>query len=321
VIFTFFLILSHYGLFGAIFSILFTQIILFMIMSAIIASEIGVAVPHFTDLGKYLKFALPTMPNELSSFVVDSSDRFLIGFFLGASFVAFYSPGYVLGSIIIMFLAPISLLLTPTLSKYYDEGEISQVKVVLRYSVKYFLALSIPSVFLLSLLARPLLMTLTTQEIALQSSAMVPFVVISYLFFGIAAFYGEIIVLAKKTEYLGIGWICAAALNLIINAILIPRIGILGAAISTLIAYAFMLGFIYQRSLATLRFEIDISFVCKSVVASLPMALVVFALNPEYLLGVVAATAIGLLIYAAGIAILRGFNKDELHFFTELLHS
>ena len=75
-----------------------------------------------------------------------------------------------------MILAPFSILLPSVLPKYYDENNIEKVRIFLKYSMKYFLLIAIPSAFGLSILSKPILLILTTPEIALNGYLITPFV-------------------------------------------------------------------------------------------------------------------------------------------------
>ena len=121
-----FVLLDH-GIFGAMIGLLITDLILFAIMGILIVSEIDVVFPKFKNLREYLSFGLPTVPGNVSSWVVNSSDRYVIALFLGAAYVGYYSPGYTLGNTISMFIAPLSFMLPAVLSKYYDEGDLGTV--------------------------------------------------------------------------------------------------------------------------------------------------------------------------------------------------
>ncbi len=77
--------------------ILIANIISFFIMIIFIISNIGFKIPKFKNMREYLSFGLPTIPANLSSWIVDSSDRYVIGILLGSAFVGYYSPGYTLG--------------------------------------------------------------------------------------------------------------------------------------------------------------------------------------------------------------------------------
>ena len=316
------LVLAGYGIFGAVVGLLATNLMLFLVMGILIVSEIGVAIPGFKNLREYLSFGLPTVPGNLSSWVVNSSDRYVIALFLGTAYVGYYSPGYTLGNVVSMFIAPLSFMLPAVLSKHYDDGNLNDVKTVLSYSMKYFLALAIPSVVGLSLLSKPLLTILSTPEIAEQGYLITPFLALTGLLFGLFAIIAEILVLEKKTSITGTIWILAAVLNLGLNIIFVPRIGIVGAAATTLFAYslAFILSAYY--SFKYLVFPVDGSFILKCLVAAAIMGVVVIIGAPQMsggLVGITLLVGISALIYGAGLFMLRGFKKEEIRFFRGLL--
>ncbi len=120
--------------------------------------EIGFKVPKFDNIKEYLNFSLPIIPNNLSTWIVESSDRYIIGIILGTAFVGFYSPGYTLGMAILLFFTPLSILLSSILPKHYENGKMDEVMVYINYSLKYFLLVAIPSFFILSLLSKPIMM-------------------------------------------------------------------------------------------------------------------------------------------------------------------
>ncbi len=316
------LVLAGYGILGATIGLLVTNLVLLLIMGILIVSEIGVTVPKFRHLREYLSFGLPTVPGDLSSWVVNSSDRYVIALFLGTAYVGYYSPGYTLGNMVNMFIAPLSFMLPAVLSKHYDEGNLNDVKTVLMYSMKYFLALAIPSVVGLSLLSKPLLTILSTPEIAAQGYLITPFTALSGLLFGSYAAIMQILVLEKKTSITGIIWIMAAILNLGLNIILIPVIGIIGAAATTLVAYflAFIITAYYSSKY--LVFDVNAAFILKCIVASAIMGVVVVIGGSQMsggLVSVILLVIISALVYGAGLLILRGFKKEEIRFFRGLL--
>jgi O-antigen/teichoic acid export membrane protein len=311
-------VLSGYGIFGALMGLLISSFFVFLIMASFIISEIGVKIPKFTHIREYLAFGLPTVPGTLSNWVVNSSDRYVIGIFLGTAFVGYYSPGYALGSMINMFIAPLSFMLPAVLSKYYDENNMNEVKTVLRYSLKYFLAIAIPSAFGLSILSKSLLTILSTPEIALQGYLITPFVAVSALLFGAYAVIAHIIVLEKKTKITGAIWIIAAILNLGLNIIVVPYLGILGAAITTLIAFTLAFGLTAYYSFKYFKFDIDFGFILKSVFASIVISLVIIKWNPIGVLNVLIVIGVCAAVYAILLLLLKGIKKEEIQFFREL---
>jgi O-antigen/teichoic acid export membrane protein len=312
-------VLSGYGIFGAVIGFLISSLVLFLIQTFLIVSEIGIKIPKFAHIREYLSFGLPIVPAILALWVVSSSDRYVIGIFLGTASVGYYSAGYVLGGIITMFKAPLGFMLPAVLAKYYDENNLEGVKTLLSYSLKYFLLLAIPSVFGLSLLSKPLLTILATQEIASQGYMITPFIAAGSLLFGAWGVIAQILALKKKTKITGAIWVMAAILNFGLNLIFVPYIGILGAAITTLIAFALVFILTTYYSFKYLRFDIDFRFILKSIAASIIMSLVIIKWFPTGILNVLIVIGVCVVVYATILLLLGGIKKAEIQFFRGLV--
>lgn len=193
-----FLLLMGKGILGAITGLISAGVIILLFISFSLISNIGIKKPKFRNIREYLNFGIPTVPGNFSSWIVISSDRYVIGILLGTAFVGYYSPGYALGNLIGMFFAPISFLLPATLSKSYDKNDIEEVKKILSYSFKYLIAIAIPATFGISFLSKPILTLLSTPEIASQGYLITPFVALSALFLGVYGIIAQILVLVNK---------------------------------------------------------------------------------------------------------------------------
>jgi len=309
-----FFVLSGYKILGAVIGLLISNFLIFLIMASFIISEIGFKIPKFKNTKEYLSFGLPTIPANLSNWIVNSSDRYVIGIFLGPAAVGYYSPGYTLGNIITMFISPLAFMLPAILAKYYDENNMKEVKTILKYSLKYFLLLATPSAFCLSLLSKPLLTILSTPEIASQGYLITPFVAVSAVLFGIYAVIAQGLYLAKRTDIGGKLWTIAAILNLGLNFVFIPRMGIIGAAITTLIAFTFVFIFATYYSFKYLTFDIDFKSIWKSLLASVIMSLVIIKGSPMGLLNTLIEIGSCAAVYSLILLLLKGFKKEEIAF-------
>lgn len=314
-----FLVLSGFGLVGAILSILITRGVILLLSLYLVISHIGFSLPDFSVLRPYLLFGMPLIPSVVFEIIVASSDRYAIGFFMGASPVGIYSAAYGIGSIILVFLGPISYILSPTVFKSYDEGKIDEVKSYLSYSLKYFLMFSIPSVIGLAILAKPLLVALTTSEFVLSGMFIIPLVALSMVFEGVRAIFGEVLMLFKRTKIFGIASIVAGLINLILNIALIPYFGIIAAAVTTLLSYG-ILGFImYYISRKYMKFELNLSFILKSVVSSIIMIFVIRMLSPIGAVMILLTVGIGAVVYFCALFLLKGFEREELKIISEII--
>jgi O-antigen/teichoic acid export membrane protein len=314
-----YIVIKGYGIFNATLGLLIANLIIFIIMSIFIIYNIGFKVPKFKNIREYLSFGLPIIPSNLSYWIVDSSDRYVIGILLGTAFVGYYAPGYTLGNIILMILSPFTTLLPAVLVSYYEENKINEIKVYLTYSLKYFLLIAIPSAFGLSVLSKPILLILTTPEIAINGYLVTPFVTLSALLFGIYGIIVNLLVLKKKTRITGIIWVIAAILNLCLNILFVPYFGILGAAAVTLFTYAIAFILTLYYTFKYFDFDFDFKFMLKSIIASILMSLIIILIKPNGILSIITTVLMGVVIYFLILFILGGIKKEEYKFIINLI--
>ena len=310
--------ISGRGIIMIILGFLITQIIIFFVMILTVFSEIGFKIPKFNNIKEYLNFSVPTIPSNLSNWIVESSDRYVIVIMLGTTFVAYYSPGYTIGMAILLFSTPLAVILPSILPKYYENGQIEELKYFINYSLKYFLLVSIPTVFVISLLSKPILMILTTQEIALNGYLVTPFIALSALLFGIYGIIMNLIILEKKTKAIGSIWTIAAIISLL-NIILVPYFGIIAAAAVTLLSYSVSFIITLQYSRKFFEFNFDYSFIPKSILASMIMSIMIILVYPKGFLSLIIISGVSILTYILLILIMNVVNKKELEFFKELI--
>jgi O-antigen/teichoic acid export membrane protein len=252
------------------------------------------------------------MPSNLSGWVVNSSDRYLIAFFLGAAAVGYYSPGYSLGSMLTLVSAPFATLLPPVLSKHYDENNLADVRTMLTYSLKYYFGIALPCVFALAVLEKPLLLLLTTPQIAENGFLVTPLVAAGTALLGADGVIGLILALKKKTAVIGTIWILAAMLNFGLNLVLIPYLGVVGAALTTFLAFLLSFVLLTYLSLREFTFDVNGRFIVKSVCSSSIMALFLLLWNPSGPLSVVLSIALAAAVYLTILLVLRGFTIPEI---------
>ena len=106
----------------------------------------------------------------------------------------------------------------------------------------------------------------------------------------------------------------SALINVVLNIILVPLMGIVGAAIATLVTFMVHLFVVSKLSSKRLSYGIDFKFIGKSIAASVPMAFVVWKLNPYGTVNILVSIAIAAAIYFGILTLLRGFTRDDYRF-------
>jgi O-antigen/teichoic acid export membrane protein len=310
-LFTLVLIKMGYGLLGLIAATLLVQSVIILIAFLTIVSQIGFVIPKFIYIREYLQFSLPLTPNALIRWVTESSDRYLVTFFLGLKSVGVYSAACSIGSLTQFFVSPLQLILLPELTKLFDENKIDKIIIYMSYSLRYFLFISIPAVFGLSALAKPLLGIFTTEDF-LSGWLVIPVIAFSGLMAGVVQIFINTLLIVKKTKAQTYINIAAAVSNVLINLLLIPSIGIVGAALSTLLSYFFMAVLCIHMSLKYFKHEFYFHDTAKSILSSLTMYLFISYFDISNINKIFEVTGIGVLVYLFGMLLLGGFNDFEL---------
>ncbi len=296
---------------GIILGVLISDFLCISVSLYFIARLVGIQWPRFNDLGNYLKYGLPLVPSSAILWITNFSDRYIIGYFMDAKAVGIYTAAYTLANIVSMFMGPLQVILLPTISKSYYEGDIAETKVYLSYSWKYILVLAIPTVFGLSVLSTSLLSILTTPEF-ISGNIVIPLIATGILFYCLNQVCVNILYLLNKTSLILIILGIATVLNIGLNCLLIPFIGILGAGIANLLTKVSLAIISVIISFRYLKFDLNEYFIVKNIIASSLMALFIWLLGPSNQIQIIFSILLGMILYAVILIVLKGINKNEI---------
>jgi O-antigen/teichoic acid export membrane protein len=238
------------GLFDFFLLILSMEICILLISYILIFHELGVNKYRFQIPKKYFKYALPLIPTMLLSWVINYSDQIMIVHFLSLEENARYSLHYTYSRIphwIIV--TPLHYVLLPYLSQYsYSGSNVIKINRYIKDSVNIsFLLMSFLIVFLLFFGAE-ILQYLGNQKILQDSLYLILIIGLSVFATAFYQIIYHILSLKNKTASLiyifGIG----AILNIVFNYIFINELGILGAAISTIISFILVSYFTWRAT-------------------------------------------------------------------------
>lgn len=185
-------------------------------------------------LAKLLKFGLPLVPANMAILVLTLSGRYFLTVFSSLKQVGLYALGQKLGLIISILLVQPFQLIWPTMM-YSVSGE-KHANVYYSRILTYFLIIIGGVALILSAFSKEFTALIASPDY-LRAYKVIPFIAFSYVAYGTYFIVSVGINLKEKTYYLP--WIVGstAVLNLILNYILIPQFGMMGAALSSFISY------------------------------------------------------------------------------------
>ena len=263
-----------------------------------------------------LAYGLPLTLTFALNFVISSSDRFLVAWYLGTEAAGTYAAGYDLG-----WVAVISLMTVVNLAGYAlvmraleNDGPMAAQR-QLQQNGLLLLAVALPALTLVVTLAPNIARVVLGAPFRAEGARLLPWIGVAACLAGAMLYYTNLAFqLSRQT--LGQLWVslAAALLNLALNGLWIPRFGLLGAAWATLSAYG--LGLVLGWWLGRRVFPLPMppADALKPVGAALAMALALWPCRSwrgPVALG--AEVGLGLLVYALALGLLDlAFGRGRL---------
>jgi O-antigen/teichoic acid export membrane protein len=254
---------------------------------------------------------MPLLPAALSLWILDRADRFFIGYYQGAKEVGIYSACYALGGLVIQAQMPFQMTLFPKVAQLWDVDRPAARRYI-ELSNKFFLSLAIPFTIACAVMAPRLLKKLGNEEISANSALLTVLVSAGVTLYGVSVMQIQILHGARRTVTQGVVHVGAAVLNVALNVILLPRIGTVGAAIATLVAYGASCVALAKLAHAHMPISYFPLYLAKSVAASALMLLPMMALAQRGTAGIFGAIAAGIPTYFGALVLLRAFNAEEV---------
>lgn len=187
-------------------------------------------------LKKSLAFGLPLIPHFLAGWMLTFSDRWMIGHFRTMEEVGLYSLAYNLSMIFNMFVSAINTSWGPV---YYDLAATEEGRAKLpRLTTIFATSVTILGIGYL-LFSREALLLLASARYH-EAAPLVPIIVAGYFGFAMYAVLSTPIFFARKTKIIPLISGLAAAVNISLNWLLVPKYGMWAAAWMTLVAYGLM---------------------------------------------------------------------------------
>ncbi len=215
-----------------------------------------------------------------AALVTSYADRFLIEHFLGVAAVAQYSIPYDLSTEVARaLLLPVQTAVLPAIFRLWAAGEHTEVRTALSDLTSNLLAVALPIAALFIALSREILTALASEKY--QASADLTFFLVPGVLLNEMSFLFAIgLRLSQETRAAAIIAFGGAAANVLLNAVCLPRFGLMGAAAATTLTYGGMIVALYLWSRPVLRLRIRMTLIARSAAATALMLAAVLGTGP-----------------------------------------
>lgn len=189
---------------------------------------------------RLMLYGMPLAAAALVEEITNVTDRFMLAGMRGNSDAGLYAVGYDLsGNSILMIMAALNVAAYPVIIKLLDSEGVSAATKYFKSYVILLFAVTIPAIVGLNVVGPNLVQLLIDVDYQEAVIFLLPWITISIFLMGLQVFYFDLsFQLGQKTIASVKIAVVIAIINIVMNYILIPKMGIHGAAIATISSFA-----------------------------------------------------------------------------------
>jgi len=259
-------------------------------------------------------FSVPYIPAGIAANIVQIIDRPILKYLTDDKTVGIYTANYKLGIFMMLIVSMFEFAWRPF---FLNNAKDPDAKKLFSKILTVFVAFaSVVFLFLTVFIDNIVKMDLPFGSHLIGDAywsglEIVPVILFGYLFYGMYVNFMAGIYIEKKTKYLPLITGLGAAINVISNFILIPKLSFMGAAISTLISYFVMMAGIYIVSQKFYKVNYEYKKIGIIFTSLISVTAIYFILNSymeiNWIIKIVFPVIYILIIYFTGI-----FNKNVI---------
>lgn len=227
---------------------------IFLIIKAKIYKDIKLSLYNKEYLREFIKYSTPLIPNNLSWWIVNASDRFLIKIFCGYSNLGIYSIANKIPQILNTFYG-----------LFFKAWQISSIKELGKEDTERFyeqifkyISKAMFTVGICILLGINVIFFIMIGEEFKDAINYVSVLVLAIIFFTLASFLGSIYTAYKKSKNVLKSTIISAVINIALNILFMPFWGAIVSCYSTLASYLFLFIYRLYDSRQFMKLKIDV---------------------------------------------------------------
>ena len=265
-------------------------------------------------LKKLLKYSFPLIPNAISWWIFNSSDRIIVSTFLGIGQNGILSAAYKFSNVYITIYNIFGMTWTESAAIHIKDKDANEFfSNVINASLKVFTTVCMGIIAFM-----PFIFPIMISENFGDAYYQIPILMISSLFNVVVGLLSVIYIANKNTKAVARTSMIGAIINLIVHLGMIKFIGLYAASISTLVAYFIMAIYRYYDVKKYIKIKIDTKFVFISGIIIIMELIIYYAKN-------ICLNFIGLsivLIYAVVVnkKIINAFYKSSKNKILKILN-
>jgi O-antigen/teichoic acid export membrane protein len=202
-------------------------------------------------------FSFPLMIAEIAWVLLAAGDRFFVQHYRGVEAVGYYAAAYGIATYVQeVLMVPLQISFFPICMKLWAAEGKEATQRFLSRSLNYFMIGAVLVVSVAIVTSQDVVVVLASKKFQ-QARSLLPFLVTGLVLWAANTFFRPGLLIHKRARTIAQTTLCAVALNIGLNIVLLPKLGLVGAAWASTISFVAMLVLTGFASLRVLSFRIE----------------------------------------------------------------
>lgn len=186
---------------------------------------------HNFSSTEILRASYPMALSAISYFLMQSTDVLFISAYDTFESVAYYSIAVKLATVTALALISVNIVIAPKIASIYNDKNFYQLKLILKKATRMNVVISLPIIIILLFFSEYVLSTFGSNYILAKNALWI--LLIAQFFNSITGPSALYLNMTGRQKKLNVILVISLLINVLLNIILVPDFGMLGAAIST----------------------------------------------------------------------------------------
>ena len=309
------LLLAGMGIVAAGVAYLLAAVATFVVAHVLLARLMPLRGPFRTHTRELVRFSAPLVVSTVVGVMLTRTDTLMLGYFRSSYEVGIYDAAYPLANGLLVALTAFGFLYLPIASRLDADGDRDAVDDIYATTTKWVYVLTFPAFCLFVVFPRDVI-HLFFGAAYTDAALVLPILATGFFLSAAAGRDRETLSAVGATTWIAVGNVIGLALNVVVNLLLIPRYGYVGAAIASVTSLVALHGIIC--GILAVRYDITpLSPAATRAYVSLPVVLIPVAalLSPWLSISIITLLPFLVVTGLASLAVVGlagGFEPDDV---------
>ncbi|WP_299378842.1 oligosaccharide flippase family protein [uncultured Kiloniella sp.] len=256
--------------------------------------------PDFSQLKLIFLFSYPLMPITFANLGINWGDRVVLLQYMTISDIGVYNLSHALGMMLVQTVTqPFRSYYPARATKLYKDGAMEELQKLYNLSAGSLMIFYVPAVIGLFFVASDFIAIMAPEEFS-QGSVLLPLLFAGYAIDRMCSYNQQQLEWSYRPVWITVSLFGCFGVNFTLNTLLVPHYGLLGAGVSSVLAFALRYLFIWALVRRKMPVRNSLGFILRILFCGFGMGLSLFLVEHFFVpMGIVQSNLLMLILYVS----------------------